>query len=259
MKKKRLKVIASFLVAASIIAANFAMGFAEEENEDPFANYVPPTAEEQIAELIAAGATQEQIETAQKKLSDDRFDEFIVIDKARRVYWNDLPRRYYCVRQSQSASCVPACGQGVLDYINGSGQPITEQYLINNIDGWVNGYGTPVSNLRPWLNNYQSVNTYVFRDRYTAKDTMAGHLNAAIVGYQVPAVVGLDPSVSGWYYDTESSGHAIVIYGVQNDLFRFKVADPYSGQNDAVPTYYTVNVDVLHDAMSTPNTGGYLY
>lgn len=55
MKKKRLKVIASFLVAASIIAANFAMGFAEEENEDPFANYVPPTAEEQIAELIAAG------------------------------------------------------------------------------------------------------------------------------------------------------------------------------------------------------------
>lgn len=38
-----------------------------------------------------------------------------------------------------------------------------------------------------------------------------------------------------------------------------KVADPYSGQSDEVPTYYTVNVDVLHDAMSTPNTGGYLY
>ena len=159
---------------------------------------------------------------------------------------------YYA--QAVNYSCGPACVRMALRYLTGT------QYSESTIRTGcgTTTSGTYLSNMKTYINNEQSVNSYATKFN-ASKTTMKNNLYSGIVSFDSPPIIGLKESTSaGWAFDL--SAHFVTVYSVKSDKSEVAIADPWAGYVSSTSSYkwYDKSTDDVYTAYSAVNCG-YMY
>lgn len=182
---------------------------------------------------------------------------------SRSTTWYYLNSRFNTYAQEAENFCGIACAQSAIEYLRQD--TIFDQDTISE-EVPVESWGTTLTNLKSFLNDYQTQNTYTLKSYQTTLGNMQSTLYLGVTHYDAPpiaCIVILTTTGTGWPEPT--NGHAVIVRGVRSDYSYFAISDPgfvYFG-NDVNASYmdgrYTVSAADLHNAISSMTKCGFIY
>ena len=169
-----------------------------------------------------------------------------------RASWVYLDNTFSVYKQLSEYNCGPACVQAALKYLTGS-TPSQSTIATACYTSALAG-GTRLAEMETYINNQQSVRTYIPRYN-TTKFAMQNCLYIGVYLYDAPSIIGLSFSAGDdWLYS--SAGHYVTVYGVMSDKSSFRLGDPWLGYSGISSSWsYTKSVDVLYAAYSNISIG----
>lgn len=204
-----------------------------------------PSIEEQLSDLSS---------TQKSMVMEKLFDETnTVLSTPFSISWKYLDG-FEMHKQEEDYYCVVASCKATIQYLTGSSDNQTDI-------AWDLGttfMGTPFSDAKTYLNDKQTVTTYVIRDADTPLSTMQTSFYLSIFKYNTPPLISVAfNSKNGWPYTV--SGHTACISGARSDQLYFQVADPYiQWVKPDASMYYTQTSGRIHTAISDRGNG-YMY